>query len=225
MTNSRPRRMPARGRASSRYFVWIWYSDHREVLVGAVLALDRQGEQLLVGGAEQVVGALAVLAAGTAVAVLGPAAGGLVVLARQQRREQHLLAANRVHLLADDALDVVAAPSCRAAARCRARARRGGHSRRGPAACGSAPRRRPGRHAGCAGTAWTSAAARPPLLGESAEVFRWDFWTLDWAGRWPRPEGVSRLAVLGGRRGLLHSAASRFPPQARCAVPCSGRLP
>ena len=26
MTNSRPRRMPARGRASSRYFVWIWYS-------------------------------------------------------------------------------------------------------------------------------------------------------------------------------------------------------
>ena len=27
MTNSRPRRMPARGRASSRYFVWIWYSS------------------------------------------------------------------------------------------------------------------------------------------------------------------------------------------------------
>ena len=27
MMNSRPRRMPARGRASSRYFVWIWYSD------------------------------------------------------------------------------------------------------------------------------------------------------------------------------------------------------
>ena len=24
ITNSRPRRMPARGRASSRYFVWIW---------------------------------------------------------------------------------------------------------------------------------------------------------------------------------------------------------
>ena len=27
MTNSRPRRMPARGLDSSRYFVWIWYSD------------------------------------------------------------------------------------------------------------------------------------------------------------------------------------------------------
>jgi hypothetical protein len=26
MMNSRPRRMPARGRASSRYFAWIWYS-------------------------------------------------------------------------------------------------------------------------------------------------------------------------------------------------------
>jgi hypothetical protein len=26
MTNSRPRRMPARGRASSRYLVWTWYS-------------------------------------------------------------------------------------------------------------------------------------------------------------------------------------------------------
>ena len=27
MTNSRPRRMPARGLASSRYFVWIWNSS------------------------------------------------------------------------------------------------------------------------------------------------------------------------------------------------------
>ena len=27
MMNSRPRRMPARGRASSRYLVWIWYSS------------------------------------------------------------------------------------------------------------------------------------------------------------------------------------------------------
>ena len=25
MVNSRPRRIPARGRSSSRYFVWIWY--------------------------------------------------------------------------------------------------------------------------------------------------------------------------------------------------------
>ena len=26
MVNSRPRRIPARGRSSSRYLVWIWYS-------------------------------------------------------------------------------------------------------------------------------------------------------------------------------------------------------
>src|SRR5690606_11374396 len=110
----------------------------------------------------------------------------------------------------------------RGATRSRRRARYGVRTRRAPEACDSVPRRPPGPHAGCAGTGSTSAVARPPLLGESAEVFRWDFWTLDWAGRWPRPEGVSRLAVLGGRRGLLHSAASRFPPQARCAVPAPG---
>jgi hypothetical protein len=74
--------------------------DHRQVLVGRVLALDHEGEQLLVRRAEQVVPALAVLEPEQVVAVLGPAAGRLVELARQQGRELHLLRADPVHLLA-----------------------------------------------------------------------------------------------------------------------------
>ena len=78
----------------------------RQVLVRRVQVLDHEGEHLLVRGAEQVVGALAVLEPEDAVAVLGPAAGGLVGLAGQQRREEQLLRADRVHLVADDALDL-----------------------------------------------------------------------------------------------------------------------
>src|SRR5690606_36575402 len=79
----------------------------RVVLVGGVFALDHVGEELLVGGPEQVVGALAVVEPEERVAVLRPAAGGLVVLAGQQRGEEHLLGAHPVHLLADDAGDVL----------------------------------------------------------------------------------------------------------------------
>ena len=82
----------------------------RQVLVGGVEVLHQQGEHLLVGGAEQVVGALAVLEPEDAVAVLRPAAGRLVGLPRQQRGELHLLGADRVHLLADDPLDVAQHP-------------------------------------------------------------------------------------------------------------------
>jgi hypothetical protein len=53
----------------------------RQVLVGGEQVLDREGEQLLVGRAEQVVGALAVLEPEDVVAVLDPAAGRLVGLA------------------------------------------------------------------------------------------------------------------------------------------------
>src|SRR6202020_2185371 len=60
----------------------------RKVLVGAVLPLHRQGEDLFVGGAEQVVVATAVLEAEHAIAVLGPPVGGLVGRPRQQGREQ-----------------------------------------------------------------------------------------------------------------------------------------
>ena len=79
--------------------------DHRVVPVGAVLPLDELGEQLLVGGTEQVVAALAVLEPEDVGPVLGPAAGGLVGLARQQRGQVDLLGADGVHLLAHDLLD------------------------------------------------------------------------------------------------------------------------
>ena len=82
----------------------------RQVLVGGVQVLHHQGEHLLVGGAEQVVVALAVLQPEDAVAVLGPASARLVGLARQQCREQQLLGADRVHLVADDLLDLAQHP-------------------------------------------------------------------------------------------------------------------
>ena len=82
----------------------------RQVLVGGVQVLHHQGEHLLVGGAEQVVVALAVLQPEDAVAVLGPASARLVGLARQQCREQQLLGAHRVHLVTDDLLDLAQHP-------------------------------------------------------------------------------------------------------------------
>ena len=66
----------------------------RQVLVGRVEVLHDEREHLLVRGAEQVVAALAVLEPEDAVAVLGPAAGRLVGLARQQRGEVQLLGAD-----------------------------------------------------------------------------------------------------------------------------------
>ena len=81
-----------------------------QVLVGGVEVLHREGEHLLVRGAEQVVVALAVLEPEDAVAVLRPAAARLVGLAGQQRGEGQLLGADRVHLLADDRLDVAQHP-------------------------------------------------------------------------------------------------------------------
>ena len=97
----------------------------RQVLVGAVEVLHQEREHLLVGGAEQEVVPAAVLEAEEVGAVLGPAAGGLVGLARQQGREGDLLRAHRVHLLADDALDVAEDPV--------AQRQPGEPARRGPA--------------------------------------------------------------------------------------------
>ena len=77
----------------------------RQVLVRGVQVLHEQGEDLLVGGRQQVVGVLAVLQAEQALAVLGPAVRDLVGLTRQQGREVHLVRARRGHLLADDLLD------------------------------------------------------------------------------------------------------------------------
>ena len=82
----------------------------RQVLVRRVQVLHDEGEHLLVGGAEEVVVVLAVLEPEDAGAVLGPAAARLVGPAGQQGREQQLLGADRVHLLADDVLDLAQHP-------------------------------------------------------------------------------------------------------------------
>ena len=57
------------------------------------------------GGPEEHVGPPAVDQPEEVRAVLGPAVGGLVGLARQQDRQADLLGADGVHLLADDGLD------------------------------------------------------------------------------------------------------------------------
>ena len=76
----------------------------RQVLVRGVQVLDQQGEHFLVRGGQQVVVALAVLEPEDALAVLGPAVGGLVGLLGQQRREVDFLGADGGHFLADDRL-------------------------------------------------------------------------------------------------------------------------
>ena len=84
--------------------------DGRQVLVGGVEVLDREGEHLLVGGGQQVVPVLAVTELKQGGAVVVPAPGGLVGLGRQEGREVDLLAAHGVHLLAHDVLDLAQRP-------------------------------------------------------------------------------------------------------------------
>ena len=84
--------------------------DGRQVLVGGVEVLDREGEHLLVGGGQQVVPVLAVAELEQGGAVVVPAPGGLVGLGRQECREVDLLAAHGVHLLAHDVLDLAQCP-------------------------------------------------------------------------------------------------------------------
>ena len=79
----------------------------RQVLVRGVHILDQQREHFLMRGGEQVVGLVTVLQTEQVLAVFLPAVGGLIRLARQQRREVDLLGADAVDLLADDGLDLV----------------------------------------------------------------------------------------------------------------------
>ena len=81
--------------------------DERKVLVAAVQVFHQQREHLFVGGRQQHVGAATVLQAEQVVAVIGPAAGGLVGLLGQQGGEVDLLKAAAVHFFAHDALDVL----------------------------------------------------------------------------------------------------------------------
>ena len=77
-----------------------------KILIGAVLPLYGQREHFFVGRGQQVIVAAAVLQPKNAVAVFGPPVGRLVRCPRQQGREQDLLAADHVHLLAHDPFDV-----------------------------------------------------------------------------------------------------------------------
>ena len=76
-----------------------------------MLAGDVEGERLLVGHRQHVVGALAVLELEQLVDLV--AARAAPELRRLQDRQQHLLAADRVHLLADDRLDPLDRPGSR----------------------------------------------------------------------------------------------------------------
>jgi hypothetical protein len=101
MTNSRPAQH-ARARPGLVAVLRLDLVEaDRQVLVGREEVLHREREQLFVGRAEQVVGALAVLEPEDVVAVLGPPASRLVGLLGQQRGEEQLLA-DLVHLFADD---------------------------------------------------------------------------------------------------------------------------
>ncbi len=80
---------------------------HRQVLVRGVQVLDQQGEHLLMGRRQQVVGVVTVLETEDVVAVFLPTVGGLIRLTRKQAGEMDLLGADRSQFLADDRLDLV----------------------------------------------------------------------------------------------------------------------
>ena len=106
--NSRVRSTPgARARLVALLGLEV-VEDLRQVAVGAHLARDVEGDALLVGHREHQVGAAAVLELEQLVDVV--AAGALPQLRRLQHRHQHLLRADRVHLLADDLLDLAVRP-------------------------------------------------------------------------------------------------------------------
>ena len=96
-----PQQTPARPRLVAILVLDLVEPD-RQVPVAAREVLHQQGEHLLVGGSEQVVGPPAVLEPKEGVAVVGPAAGRLVGLPGQEGGEVHLLGADGVHFLPND---------------------------------------------------------------------------------------------------------------------------
>ena len=79
----------------------------RELLVAVDLPRGEPGDDLFVRHGERHVGALAVLEAEQLAADRVPAAALLPDLRRLHDRHEHLLAADRIHLLADDLLDLL----------------------------------------------------------------------------------------------------------------------
>ena len=80
--------------------------DLRELFVAAQFAAGDRGHHLFVGHGETEVASEAVLQAEQVVAHHVPAAGFLPDFGRIQRRQIHLLPADRVHLLAHNLLDL-----------------------------------------------------------------------------------------------------------------------
>ena len=111
------------------------------------------GDDLLVRHRQHHVGAAAVLELEQLVDLV--AAGAPPRLGRVQHRHQHLLAADRVHLLAHDLHDPLVHPPARRAATTTAPSRPGGSARRAPSACARSPRRRRAARVRWAGSSWT----------------------------------------------------------------------
>ena len=112
------------------------------------MSASRQADDLLVGHREDHVAAVAVLEPGQLRADRVVAAARPPDVGRVDDRHLHLLAADPVHLLADDLLDPLVDPVAERQQRVDARTRAGGRSRRGGAGGATASRRRPGRRGG-----------------------------------------------------------------------------
>ena len=106
MMNSRPRSSPARGRASSRYFVWIWYS----VSGRSLYELHRSPTSSVNISSWVGASSRSLPRRSASRNRFGPYSTQRPVASYgsrgQQRREVDLLAAGGVHLLADDRLDL-----------------------------------------------------------------------------------------------------------------------
>ena len=103
--NSRTRSSPPRGRGSSRSFVWKWYQ-----ICGSCLydwsSRAWKRHRLLVRQRQDEVGGRA--RSSSLKSLRDPVAARLLPeLGRREHRREHLLAADRVHLLADDLLDLL----------------------------------------------------------------------------------------------------------------------
>jgi hypothetical protein len=102
MMNSRVRSRPARGARLVALLDLEVVEDLRQVAVGAHERGDVEGDDLLVGHGQDHVGAAAVLEPELLVEAVAPRL--LPQLGGVQHGHQQLLAADRVHLLADDLL-------------------------------------------------------------------------------------------------------------------------
>ena len=150
MMNSRRRRSPPRGRGSSRSLVWKWYQSCGSSLYELDLARV-EGDRLLVRHRQDVVPAGAVVEVEDLRDLDPP--GRLPQLGGRQDGHQHLLAADRVHLLADDLLDLPVDAPAERQERPEAGADLADEAAAHEQLVADAPRRRPAHRAGSEGRA------------------------------------------------------------------------